>query len=226
MDCPLFSKLKVLKVLDLQDRVSWILSVGAESCALQFLIMAWLIWGERNLIVHGDYRSPADYFWQKVGCLLKDFSEAAVRKGHVLPKSSQVARWKLPDGDVYKLNGDASLDVAGNRFGIGVVVKDAHGVPCLTTAISGSRCATVEIAEAEALEEGIKLAISYGLLPLTMESDASNVVALCNNSLRSRAEMDNIIQDILLLYNGFGLDPISFVPCCYNKVAHVLARKP
>ncbi|KAL5777502.1 hypothetical protein ACOSP7_010428 [Xanthoceras sorbifolium] len=193
MYCPLYSKLKVLKVLNFQDRVSWILSVGAESCALQFIIMAWLIWREINLFVHRDYKSPRGNVWQKADCLLQEFSEATIRRGHVIPKSIQVAGWKPPDGTVFKLNVDATLDVAGNRFGLGVVVKDAHGVSCFTATISGSGCVVDEIAEAKDLVEGIKLAISYGLFSLIMESDASNVVASCNNSLRSKSEIDNII---------------------------------
>ncbi|KAL5831360.1 hypothetical protein ACOSQ4_016714 [Xanthoceras sorbifolium] len=138
---------------------------------------------------------------------------------------SKVAGWVPPSGASYKLNVDAALDVASGRFGIGVIVRNSAGDPCLAAAIQCSGSVGVEITEAKALEEGIKLAVIHDLLPLVIESDASNVVSLCNNLFSSRAEIDNIVLDIRQLCCGFSLGPISYVPCCCNKAAHSLARK-
>ncbi|KAL5779610.1 hypothetical protein ACOSQ2_010347 [Xanthoceras sorbifolium] len=224
-DCPSFWQLMELKVLDFQDRISWVLAAGVEEFSLQFLVMSWLVWSARNQTIHGGCSSAGVKLWERAGLLVKEFVAAGVSRGLCDQKVPQKVGW-LPLVEAgFKLNVDASVDSAGDRFGCGIIVRNAAGNPCLaaTSVFPGSL--GVEIAEVKALEEGLKLAIVHNLLPLVVESDASNVVSLSNNSVSSRAEVDNIVQDIKILCLGFGLDPISFVPRCCNKVAHVLAKK-
>ncbi|KAL5783050.1 hypothetical protein ACOSP7_008079 [Xanthoceras sorbifolium] len=116
------------------------------------------------------------------------------------------------------------LNISDKRFGLGMIVRNSRGKPCLAAAISSYGVMDVEIAEAKALVEGIKLVSAFGLHLLVIESDASNVVSLCNNFLFSRGEIGSVVQDINWLCYGYDLGPISFIPCCCNNVAHSFVK--
>ncbi|KAL5861406.1 hypothetical protein ACOSQ3_002716 [Xanthoceras sorbifolium] len=134
------------------------------------------------------------YLW-RAGLHLQDFKVAGVRKvsGDLPPKLNRSSRWSPHSEGIFKLNVDAALDVAGGRFGSGVIVRNSAGDPCLAAVILNPGSFGVELAEAKALKDGINLAVTHGLLPLVIESDSSIVVSLCNNLISSRAEIDNIV---------------------------------
>ncbi|KAL5767805.1 hypothetical protein ACOSQ2_014588 [Xanthoceras sorbifolium] len=75
-----------------------------------------------------------------------------------------------------------------------------------------------------AISEGIMLAISRDLIPLSIKSDALNVVQLCNNSVTSRLEVGSLVEEIQMFCLVFDFDSISFVHRLCNNVSYCLAR--
>ncbi|KAL5819354.1 hypothetical protein ACOSQ4_023196 [Xanthoceras sorbifolium] len=109
-------------------------------------------------------------------------------------------------------------------FGLGMVVHDSQGCLCFAVAMNCSGSVIVEVAEALAISDGIKLAVSRDLIPLSTELDALNVVQLCNNSFSSRLKATSLVEEIRMFCLAFDFDSISFVPHLCNKVTHYLAR--
>ncbi|KAL5812731.1 hypothetical protein ACOSQ3_027681 [Xanthoceras sorbifolium] len=84
-------------------------------------------------------------------------------------------------------------------------------------------CYTSVIAEAVAIQFGMKLATEFGLLPAIIESDSLSVTNLILDDRPIRSEIGFVIKDILDLKVMFGF-PIFFPPRSTNRVAHILTK--
>ncbi|KAL5839160.1 hypothetical protein ACOSQ3_011862 [Xanthoceras sorbifolium] len=82
----------------------------------------------------------------------------------------------------------------------------------------------IEVGEARALLEGLKVAMESNLFPLLVESDSSNVVNLCNNLFSSRTEVDVIIKEINLRIAPFHACSFTHVSRSCNIAAHSAAK--
>ncbi|KAL5743567.1 hypothetical protein ACOSQ2_026683 [Xanthoceras sorbifolium] len=82
----------------------------------------------------------------------------------------------------------------------------------------------MEVAEALAILEGLKLAVDDDLCDVNVESDAINVIKFCIGEVVSRCEVANVIHDIQLLTAEHSFSSFSFVPRSCNNVAHGAAR--
>ncbi|KAK3204434.1 hypothetical protein Dsin_018480 [Dipteronia sinensis] len=103
--------------------------------------------------------------------------------------------WKPLDSSV-KVNIDATLDKTRGIFSLGVVARDGLGKLLWAGAKCFNGSIKVETADTLAILEGVHLAISENMNPITVESDAINANNLCSGSSLSRCEVDNIVQDV------------------------------
>ncbi|KAL5807952.1 hypothetical protein ACOSQ3_028643 [Xanthoceras sorbifolium] len=156
------------------------------------------------------------------GAAVPRFSNTGSRQS--LLGTTQDNRWVPPICGSFKLNVDAAFDVACGKFGLGLVVCDSHGCLCFAASVICSCHVSVEVAKAMAISEGIKLAVSRDLIPLSIESDSLNVVQLCNNSFASKLKVGSLVEEIRMICSVFYFDSVSFVPRLCNKVAHCLTK--
>ncbi|KAL5780153.1 hypothetical protein ACOSQ2_010890 [Xanthoceras sorbifolium] len=82
---------------------------------------------------------------------------------------------------------------------------------------------SVAAAEARAVFEGFRLAVSSGLSPFFVESDSLEIVKLCGSLSSTRCHMDSIVQDILFYFGCF-VESLAFVSRNCNNVVHCLAK--
>ncbi|KAL5780317.1 hypothetical protein ACOSQ2_011054 [Xanthoceras sorbifolium] len=130
----------------------------------------------------------------------------------------------------FKINVDAATNSVDNSFGVRVMVRDWKGSIVCASALFFPFFFSAEVAEARTILKGVLLAGSRGLSPIaielsliTIESDALSVVALCNGSSISRADIDLVVQDILVFSSVFAVINFSFVCRQCNLIAHSLA---
>lgn len=90
-----------------------------------------------------------------------------------------------------------------------------HQKPCL---------GDVEIAEALAILEGLKLAAEVTLSPLVIESDSKNVTNFILKGISSRGELDWFISEIRALIDKDTQYRVVYTPRSCNLVAHGLAK--
>lgn len=81
----------------------------------------------------------------------------------------------------------------------------------------------MDLAEADAFLQGIKLSIDLGLTPLIEEFDSINVVSLIDGSLSSRKEIDWLVSEIKCLMITRAPTIAKHAPRS-NVVAHNLAK--
>ena len=105
-------------------------------------------------------------------------------RGPILPISD--VHWTPPFNCFYKLNVDATGPIEGDKWGIGVVVRDNEDV------IVGARSWQV-----------FSLPKDMSFLNLIAESDASNVVLVLNVHQRSLNYFGSIIRDCISFKGSF-----------------------
>ncbi|KEH19367.1 hypothetical protein MTR_8g051775 [Medicago truncatula] len=99
-----------------------------------------------------------------------------VSGGSILPISD--VHWTPPFSGFYKLNVDATYPIEGDKWGIGVAVRDNEDS---------------KVAEALAMRKGLEFATDMSFLNLIAESAASNVVLALNVHLQSPNYVGSII---------------------------------
>lgn len=78
----------------------------------------------------------------------------------------------------------------------------------------------MEIAEALAMLEGLKLAAEIALSPLLIKSDSKNTVNFVLKGISSRGEPDWILGEIRALMEQNNQHRMAYTPRSYNLVAH------
>ena len=132
--------------------------------------------------------------------------------------------WTPPFSGFYKLNVDAAGPVEGDKWGIGVVVRDYEGVVVGASSWQVSSLPDSEVAEALAMRKGLEFAKDMSFLNLIAESDASNVVLALNAHQQSSNYVDSIIRDCISFKGSFRSLNFLHVRREANQAAHYLAK--
>lgn len=173
------------------DKVSWIHQSLGRDFVSHYLVMAWLIWKRRNVLVHGGRVDDREDLWLKAELYLTEISEACSRGRNQTTAARRSPVRKAPRQGCFEANVDAALDVERGTYNVGIVIRIAASSPCVVALKSFFGLASVEVAEVCAVFEGIRMAVAHNFLPLIVESDSNNVVRMCFGSLTSRLEVDN-----------------------------------
>lgn len=104
------------------------------------------------------------------------------------------AGWIPPDIHWYKLNVDAETDISNGITGLGAIKRNSNGDFMAASARKKSFLGDVEIADAEAILQCIKLATDSGFSPLIVESDSANVVLLSHQARRIISEITSFMD--------------------------------
>ncbi|KAL5748230.1 hypothetical protein ACOSQ2_025527 [Xanthoceras sorbifolium] len=214
-----------MKMLDFFDRILWLDSVKDSDFISQFIVCAWLVWSDRNSKLHGGKGLGFTDFWGRAGSWIDDFRSCSDPSPLLPPVPVKSRCWLPPQLGHFKLNVDASLLAAGEGFGVGAVIRDDFGVLVAVHGLYFSGQVLVEVAEARAVLEGLKLAAGLAVFPLVVESDALSVVNLCASLSLSRGDVDNLIFDVQALLSSLRVVSIGFVPRACNVIAHSIARR-
>jgi len=142
--------------------------------------------------------------------------------GPILPISD--VHWTPPFSGFYKLNVDAACPIEGDKWGIGVVVRDNEGVVIGASSWQVFSLPDSEFAEALAMRKGLKFAKDMSFLNLIAESEASNVVFSLNAHQQFPNYVDYIIRDRISFKGSFRSLNFLHVRREANQVAHYLAK--
>jgi ribonuclease HI len=206
------------------------------------MLVVWHIWHAHNELTHdkpcppieGSRRFLVSYLNSLV--MIKEFPNADVAKGKMvieeykgfkhLRKHQDCAQqvkqyWKPPSQGEAKLNVDGAFTSTG--AGAGMVLRDAKGEVIFTACRTLGNCSNATEAELVAIEEGLKLALHWIGLPLTVEMDCAEAVKLIkectpNNSIHAFRIVT--IRELLRERES----RLSKVSHEVNVVAHELAK--
>ena len=97
-----------------------------------FWVQCWLIWNQRNTIVHGGIIQDPSRLNQRAKDLLEEF-RVAHQHLMVMDMAASVQSWRPPSGESYKLNFDAMVFEDTGSLGFGVIIQNYRGrlwLPC------------------------------------------------------------------------------------------------
>lgn len=152
-----------------------------------FVGVAWSIWKSQNKALYENSREDCHQVLNRAIILLESI-KAGLPGQTIAPQPAppQPAIWHPPDPPRYKLNTDAALDKEGGVTGLGCIIRNHQGAVMAAVTSKKPYFGDVEIAEALAILEGLKLAAEVALSPHLIESDSKNVVNFILKGISSR----------------------------------------
>ncbi|KAL5759789.1 hypothetical protein ACOSQ2_018627 [Xanthoceras sorbifolium] len=178
---------------------------------LEELCVVWRrLWSIRNKVVLSSMElNIMDVVpWSRT--FLTDFRTSSFSVRPLKPM--RLEKWEAPSPRWFKLNSNAAVDVVHNRIGIGVVIKDAHGMVVAALAKRLDFLLSVDCEESLAILEGIRFAHLMDIALVGVESDSASVIGLIKKKRPPSSDLGLIIYDILsseavCLVHNFSFQP-------------------
>ncbi|KAL0014186.1 hypothetical protein SO802_001255 [Lithocarpus litseifolius] len=188
------------------------------------LVQAWLIWNQRNRVVHGGKFHDPRWLNNRAIEFLEEFRTASLLMGPAHGGQSFRDTWQPPPPSIFKLNFDAALFSALNKSGFGAVIRNEKGEVMAAMAAKGPEVSCSEEAEYLACRKAIEFAIDAGFSELVIEGDNSSVMKAVSNMQEDYSLLGNVIGDIHHLVRNLQWVRIECTRRGGNRVAHELAQ--
>ena len=111
---------------DTWDWINHVKQVLVEPQFAHFVVSCWILWNNRNGIVHGELPRDALELLGSAHAYLHRFHEARYHFDTPRPPEAAAA-WSPPPVNVLKINVDASFNSAIGQAGVGVIVRNHLG---------------------------------------------------------------------------------------------------
>jgi ribonuclease HI len=134
-------------------------------------------------------------------------------------------KWSPPPAGVLKVNWDASINVAKDWVGLGIIARDSNGL-CM-----GAKCITIrartdpKTAEFMATLQAVKFSKEVGFWDVIFEGDAAQVVKEIKSNSSSFSKVGHFIESIYLEKQYFQSTKFQAIPRSCNMAAHTLAKE-
>ncbi|KAL4606444.1 hypothetical protein ACB092_09G103400 [Castanea dentata] len=215
------------KGLTNQDNISLLFENLMQKATVEvleiFLVLGWLIWHQRNRIVHGGSLQEPDRLHVRASSFLEEYKEAQSHLA-VPVTSGHSQSWLPPEGMFYKLNFDAAVFTDASASGVGVIVRNARGEVMAALSSRGSAVMDSEEAEVLACRQAMEFAIDAGFSDLIVEGDNSTVMRSIVSAQTDWSRLGNLYDDIRCLAGRMRHVEFRDIRRSANGVAHSLAR--
>ena len=191
-----------------------------EVCEL-FLVQAWFIWHQRNLMVHGGQVQDPSIINRRAKDFLEDFRSSQIRR-LVQHCNAHPSMWLPPPAGRYKLNFDASMFSDPPFTGYGAVIRNENADVMASFSVHGSKAVDSSEAELLACRRAIQFAIEMGITDVVIEGDNAMIMGSIAKKDLSGARQGHIFMDIQALLVELTWFSISSVKREANTVAHSL----
>ena len=128
-----------------------------------------------------------------------------------------------PPPGVCKINVDGAMSESGLLSSVGVIIRDCRGDVVAARGRLLPALYSVEVIEAYAIEEGIKLACEVQLSRLIIESDSAIAIQVLN-SRSFGADFGIILQGAFTMLSSFRSWSVKHLKREYNRAAHNIAQ--
>ena len=140
------------------------------------LVQAWLIWNQRNRVVHGGKFHDLGWLNNRARELLEEYQTTLALMGPAYGRQSTQDTWQPPPPLVFKLYFEAALFLTLNSSGFGAVIRNEKGEVMAAMATKGPEVFCNEEAELLACRKATKFAVDAGFSELVIEGDNSSVM--------------------------------------------------
>lgn len=143
--------------------------------------ICWRLWNRRNALLHGNFIKSDAILLDYISHFHSEYKESVVVSvPHRQPRDRQY--WSPPQGDMFKINVDASHKPGIPKVGVGVVVRNASGE--LLGALTKPYVASWSILHAELIGicEAIIFCMEAGFNYGSIVSDYYNAINLVTSA--------------------------------------------
>ncbi|XP_023873342.2 uncharacterized protein LOC111985933 [Quercus suber] len=192
-----------------------------------FLVQCWIIWNQRNSVLHGGTVQDPSRLNKHVEDFLKEYRDAQEQLA-IQPTTSsmqQRASWIPPSGLAYKLNFDAAVFAGINASGVGTIIRNAMGEVMVALSARGLSVMDSEEAEVLACRRAMEFAMEIGFRELVLEGENVTVRKALLSPRATCSRLGHIYWDIQCMAMGFRDFFVSCVKRSADSVAHSLARQ-
>lgn len=88
-----------------------------------FFVQAWLIWNQRNTVIHGGSFKEPGWLNKRATEVLEEFHKSHVQLSISTP-TSPIIRWQPPPASVFKVNFDAAIFSELNCSSFGAIIRN------------------------------------------------------------------------------------------------------
>ena len=187
-----------------------------------FLVQAWLIWNQRNKVVHGGQMTDPRWLNKRAMDYLEEYKKSQIQLA-LLGTASARNSWQPPPPSIYKLNFDAATFSDLNCSGFGAIIHNKEGEVMAGMSVKGPFAHNSAKAKALACRKAVKFSIEAGFSRLVIEGDNATMMNAISCSADNNSLLGHIFEDIHNLIRGLEYASISYVKRGDNTVAHSLA---
>ena len=189
-----------------------------------FLVQAWIIWNQRNRVLHGGNFNDPICLNKKAVEYLEEYRHTQVHlaAGLVVQLSRDV--WTPPPESVFKLNFDAAIFMESDRFGFGVIIRNDKGEVMAAMSAKGPAVSSSDEAKMLACRKVIEFTMDDGFSKLVIKGDNANVIKAISSSMANLSLIWNVVEDIHHLIHGLHWVNICCTRSRGKKVAHAPAQ--
>ena len=187
-----------------------------------FAMLVWNIWYRRNLARTSPPGWPLEQIAQQAYQSLQEFRSAQPRKS--VAATSGLERWQPPPANLIKINFDGAVFKDDERAGIGMVVRDSHGLVLASLSQNIPLPHSVVTLETLAACRALEFSLELGFDKAILEGDSLIVMTALKDPSPSLASFGLLVQDTQCLARSFTCISFQHVSRIGNTVAHNLAR--
>ena len=138
------------------------------------------------------------------------------------PRPHQVAAWQAPVQHAYKVNFDGAIFAEEGLAGLGVVIRNGHGLIMASLTQQIPLLGSVIELEVLVAWKALELTIELGFDNITLEGDSEVLIKSLAKGGNSLAHYGHLIANIHVLMARFSSLNLSHVRRHCNSLAHAL----
>ncbi|KAL0009992.1 hypothetical protein SO802_005100 [Lithocarpus litseifolius] len=188
-----------------------------------FAMIVYLIWFRRNKLRVGETVADLKLINSMAKDALLEFQQAFPAPPNPPPARS-ITKWLPPPKDWVKANFDGAIFQGRDEAGIGIIIRNDHGLVMTTLTQVIPLPTSVEIVEVLAARRALIFASELGFDQVILEGDSEIAIRAMNSEDYSAASFGHIISDIKSFSSHFRALVFQHTRRLGNKVAHRLAR--
>ena len=188
-----------------------------------FLVQAWLIWNQRNTVIHGGHLREPGWLNKRAEEFLEEYRKAQP----VLTPSNESSGsciWRAPPAKEFKLNFDATVFYNQHCSGFGAIIRNSSGEVMASMSVTGPYVNSSKEAEVLACRRAVEFSRGVGFSRVIIEGDCLNVMRALSVSIENSSLLGHIYEDIKFNLRGMQVLSINWVKRGGNMVAHTLAK--
>ena len=197
---------------DMMELIEYLLNrISVQELEL-FFVQVWLIWNQRNNLLHGGKLRDPNWLSKRDAKYLEEYraSQVQLSVASVVHSISEV--WKPPPSLVFKLNFDATIFSESHRARFGAIIRNDKGEVMATMTAKGPYVISSDEAELLVCRKAIEFAIDARFFELVNEGDNANVMNAIYTYEADLSLLGNVVDDIRHLLCG-----LQWVTICYTR---------